>query len=113
MIVLACAKEAVRQTSAHATTPRMKTFVVNFIGSYSTAATEVRFLLPLRTTLTASFRRLYFLDVSGKSFADKKTTIETFVRIPGWGNPCAKRVQSWFLELNASCCVPSRVVAIN
>jgi hypothetical protein len=83
MMVPACAKEAVTQTSAHVTTPRMKTFVVNFIGSYSTTATEARFLLPLRTTLSALFRRLCFLDVSGKSFADKKTTIETFVRIPG------------------------------
>jgi hypothetical protein len=46
-------------------------------------ATEVRFFLPLRTTLSALFRRPSFLDVSGKSFADKKTTIETFVRIPG------------------------------
>jgi hypothetical protein len=82
MIVAACAKEVARQMRAHATIPRMKLFVVDIISSYSTA-TEVRFLLPLRTTPSALFRRLFFLNVSGKSFADKKTTIETFVRIPG------------------------------
>jgi len=59
--------------------------------------TKVRFLLPLRITRTALSWRRTSQNLSGKSSRRQKNN-DWNLRAHRWSrNPCAKRLQSWFL----------------